>query len=1451
MTTSPDSPLQLTRPVNSHFYKLDQPTWDTKLVQIAFLHYKPLTAAALAIAETLSLKESWENHEGLYLMLGGSEVSLDQALANRVYKLLAEPTFSQTRFLWVENPGEALSSWRFVYLSVAPKPDPPTIDQYSVLDWRNYGLAIARGVEVLLTETGFLFQAHEDEAEFSSQPFVLLTDYGTHRLKEVGVKEGEVKEGEAIAPSSTEEPKRAIALPFIGDQAGCLQFGLTLKRPQPEEQQTYEELKCLDVALRIFFLDPAPPLADFNDQERFSITSHRYPLMGEDAEALSHYTTDLTFDVTLDPLYPLQESRTYFAFRPPADQVTPTDFPSNYRTNLGYSIHLTPQDGTRLVFEERAIAQPSSSSNSFYLVPSGEFAMSVPRYDSEKTEDNAKLTSTEATNTEVTEVTKAKAVNPEAVITESTSTETTNPEAENVEAENPEVISPEITNAEEGSAETTDTKTTGIETTSVKSISTEVENPETKSTETTSAGTTDSETKDSKTTDSETTDSKTENPKSTSAKTLPPYPITDLDNLLCGLSGVEFIKLDPPSVNLLCFRPKQPAFVFNFSPKTDSSTNSSFNQTKASSRFTDEARTAWAFVRQKTVSQAGESSFKPAIYYAQPDLSLLYGASTVTDQNQDSTDNLLSFLEVPVTGLPDIEPFNQESGQPWGFPLLPYGGIQTEDYYRQLWKDQRLPNPVRPYQQLEQQYINPERRSRIIDLSQQDDTLLGPTGVSDVIGVTPQGFLTTYSSDYEMLESLLLAKDTAGKDVRLTNLPQRLPLRDAFQSNQMFLVISDYNTLTKYLTDNQLVIQDWTFDFNPSQWREDTVLIFKFFEKPLLELLADETTWSFKEHFNSNPAIGADLIELFEEVQQRGSKDATPRDRENYEYLAQATRLGAWSGIIALNVKVPPSEIPEELRALAVGIKEEDFFAQYVVIETTQVLSETITAEGQKPRNVLKAEKSSLFALIDYRDDAIPAVGPSGYAFQVSMLRVLFQNSYLKAFSSEVSLTVDQLFNEGTRLLNSRTGRNLLTFKGTAENQDGKPKYTFSFSGESYFATLDSHVLDSINIVKANFSTDPPKKTDPPKETDPSKKTDPPKETDPKTITGRFTLWGQFNFRFLDKFDAIGFGSSIALNRAALLSNSDQRDTVANDLFQPEAQREKRQEELEKTLQVMETELNNLQDNQQVLPFSNVQITMTFLQDSPDPKKADSETTNPPETTSEEAKTTDPAEAEEVPPNPNFTFDAGQLIYDLKQAKPRPNSLYAMFPLQLASFVQIGPDTQPKGFMAVKNPLTGGMPTAGYGFIYDLNLGSLGALSGSAQLQVKVLVAWTPNTDGQQTNPQVFVGLQLPGIGGDVLGFPIQSVLKLSFKSLEFVVDRPSKDTIRGYLLKMRNLALKILVLSLPPTGQTELILFGNPKLSSDPSLRGKSEAIGWYAAYAKDPPPPDATQQPATRTTR
>jgi hypothetical protein len=91
------------------------------------------------------------------------------------------------------------------------------------------------------------------------------------------------------------------------------------------------------------------------------------------------------------------------------------------------------------------------------------------------------------------------------------------------------------------------------------------------------------------------------------------------------------------------------------------------------------------------------------------------------------------------------------------------------------------------------------------------------------------------------------------------------------------------------------------------------------------------------------------------------------------------------------------------------------------------------------------------------------------------------------------------------------------------------------------------------------------------------------------------------------------------------------------------------------------------------------------------------------------------------------------------------------------------------------------------------------------------------------------VGIKLLGTASNAKLLSIQGVLKLTIDklSLQYVVDQQS------YLLTLSNIALKLLgILKLPPGGNTNFLLFGNP----NPGATAKS--LGWYAAYNKNVQP-------------
>jgi hypothetical protein len=144
------------------------------------------------------------------------------------------------------------------------------------------------------------------------------------------------------------------------------------------------------------------------------------------------------------------------------------------------------------------------------------------------------------------------------------------------------------------------------------------------------------------------------------------------------------------------------------------------------------------------------------------------------------------------------------------------------------------------------------------------------------------------------------------------------------------------------------------------------------------------------------------------------------------------------------------------------------------------------------------------------------------------------------------------------------------------------------------------------------------------------------------------------------------------------------------------------------------------------------------------------------------------------------------------------------------------------GFLGVQAATAqGALGAPWFGLVADLGLGTAGALASEAGFKASMLAAWAP---GSPSSPNVAIGLKLPGTGGSggkLLS--LESVLKLKIGDLQFV--RAADGT---YVLELERIALSVLMLTFPPGGQVDALLFADPT--------GKDHTtLGWYAAYAKD----------------
>ncbi len=660
----------------------------------------------------------------------------------------------------------------------------------------------------------------------------------------------------------------------------------------------------------------------------------------------------------------------------------------------------------------------------------------------------------------------------------------------------------------------------------------------------------------------------------------------------------------------------------------------------------------------------------------------------------------------------------------------------------------------------------------------------GPTG-GFLYAATPQGLLSTFWPKTLVWETLTLASTGGGaQTLQLSRVSGAL--RSALLTNNLFLVVSSPEKLQQFcsvaymLTEQsfatlkrekvseraierarplagvryeslafflpaiqralgddhksdipmflaaaqlfELVIEEWTFQLAPANWsRFGTIMILKFSELPLEQLVEDTRLWTAADQFNDD--VEATQRALQEIVAAAKARNGVQSAFDYFiDTVLQNRAVGAdapqlWTGALFLNAVAPLAELPPQLQGLAAGIDPSKFFAHHVGVNLSP-----LDYDGGAE---IRLHDSALFGLIFYQDPEDLHYQRDPYEFKVLTLSILFANSQIASFDSEIELMVGALFGDLATLRNSERGNNLI-LRGSYQDHSGAKCYVFVQERVNQFV-VTSQVLATIEINKAIFSTIVGDRRG-------------------SLVQTRFAFWGNLQFREISGFDLFSFGPQF--DSEAL--------TVAGKVA-----------------------------------FSNLGLRMEF-------------------------------DSSQQGLKPSFEFDASAVAFDLSQSVARPTSLYARFPLTLVAMVQGEPGQSPAslGYLTATTP-AGGQTLAypWFGLQFQLNLGSPGALAAKAGFNATLLAAWAPGG----TAPQIFTGVQLPGSSGGKRQIAIEGPLTLNVGPIAFETTSDGE-----YLLRFRNIALGLLGLQFPPGGQTEIVLFGDPRATSNKTL-------GWYGAYLKN----------------
>ncbi len=518
----------------------------------------------------------------------------------------------------------------------------------------------------------------------------------------------------------------------------------------------------------------------------------------------------------------------------------------------------------------------------------------------------------------------------------------------------------------------------------------------------------------------------------------------DVDIML-GLSGIEFGRVKNPSV--IEFVPDQPAYAPEY-PVSKTNDASLLIKTFPGSEY--EVTTSWvAFHTQVTQGDNGPRS--PASVGVEADASGYYSMPDTAPMFRPVFgDPYLGILPLRAAG------FNAETS----FPVAPY---RLVDVVSGDSGDASALRKSPDYKSFERQVLNPTRQTQIFNDNQKTELWPIPSIVDNAIGltgatalaVTPQGLLSTFNDNsYTQWKSLRLA-NANNQLVELIEISDKL--REALLSNQLFLVVSNPERV-RLNANAELTISDWSFQLATSKWSEkETIMVIKFANMSLQYLIDRLTLWSSPGEFNQDPkTTQTKLKDIIKNAIAR--KNAGESD---FDYFVNTVLDAAWNGVLFFNVNVPPASFPTQLKALTAGIDNSKFKAHHLGVNLAPVDFES----GQ-----IRINDSSLFGLIDYQDKEDLVYKNQDYDFKVLSLRVLFLNSDIASFVSQVELLVAALFGERSSLIDSLHGDNLI-LNGTWQRHNGEDSYSFSQQGENVFA-LASKVLDRAIVRRAQFVTD-------------------------------------------------------------------------------------------------------------------------------------------------------------------------------------------------------------------------------------------------------------------------------------------------------------------------------------------------------------------------------------------
>lgn len=868
------------------------------------------------------------------------------------------------------------------------------------------------------------------------------------------------------------------------------------------------------------------------------------------------------------------------------------------------------------------------------------------------------------------------------------------------------------------------------------------------------------------------------------------------DYLLCGLSGAESVQFIAKSAafngSVLRFVPKQNAYapvfpVIKSAASKPANARSAANATEVFTRHFDAYLSARKS-KNKALLNAMQATpalldgtYKTSWINVRPNpnpintgfkgelIGLPNGTPVYYSQPNDaalySHDDIIADVSNEVLQLKNTVAalFPAEVTQP--MPMAPYSGVIADASF-----------PYTDIQKFEKQVLIGARRDAVssIDEGLQMSATLKAGDDDNLVTTTPQGLLATVPNFGLNWQSVLLAK-SVGKGV-----PYSLEftggvtkqLRDVMQSNQMFLVASEAEPLGNFL--NKITISDWPFTINVGKGSDkglfSNILIFKFAEGSLENRVKDPQSWANPSVFNQNAILVSKWITSYIETAKLNVKTDV-----RYANFLQIVQNPLWNGIIALKVDIGVENFPDDLKGLLAGINRDEFYAHHFGLEINFVQPD---GDGK-----LSLPKSSLFGLIDYVDkdyrtsqdiSAHLSSDPMIFSVQEAPSPVTDSNGTRELYDFKV-LTLQVVF-ENSEIKDFVSKIQLTTTAwfdepGRFQNSnmgDSLGTQTIEFDG-----SYEKH--NGVNTY--TFLTQP-------------------------NQTYKFVPESQtLNYIEIVKAQFYTITDQSELNGA---SNADDTEIITSRFVFWGYMNFKEVDSFD--LFSFGDAAGQIDTHNIGLYFANLYVGMSFVLDNVSGEASDR----------------------------TFVFDPGRMSFDMSQSNPRKNSLFKKFPINLSSLIyaKTGEESKPSDLGYLKIGIRSPIAIPGqtitnkwYSLLYNLNMGSMGALAAKAGFVSQISTAWSPDTAIKRLE----AGIKLPGVGGQKT-ISLQSVLSINIQSFTFIseYDDVAKTNL-AYLLKFNNVKLSLLGKKLPGSADTQFILFGD-------ATGVDKTTLAWYAAYYAKP---------------